>query len=381
MRLSRREFLKTVTLLGAAAALEAYKPEVIYALESAAKGEVPVAWVQGAGCTGCTISLIQSSDPDLVEAITWFRLNIMFHPTIMLEPQHDPHGALKKLEQFPEGGYLVVEGAVPEGKFCVVGERDGGAPITFEEWVAELGRRAAAVLAVGTCASYGGIPSGYPNPTKCRGVKDFFKEKGIATPVINIPGCPPHPDWMLLTIALVVLGHADWVLDSLDEYGRPRWFFPDYIHNLCPRRQFFDNIEIAEKPGEREVKCLWRIGCRGPVTKADCPIRKWNSGVNFCISANAPCIGCVEPWFPGKEPSPKGFYEHVANPNVGQPKVFAQPFNIDLKYLAESGTSSSTSLLSFRPLDVLALAGVGVGLAALLAKARDRRAREVEENG
>lgn len=381
MRLSRRAFLKTVALLGAAAAVEAYKPEIVYALESAAKGEVPVAWVQGAGCTGCTISLIQTSDPDLVEAITWFRLNLMFHPTIMLEPQHDPHGALKKLESFPEGGYLIVEGAIPKGNFCMVGEREDGTPITFEEWVAELGEKAAAALAVGTCAAYGGIPSGYPNPTGCKGVKDLFTERGITTPVINIPGCPPHPDWMLLTIALIVLGHADWVLDSLDEHGRPSWFYPDYIHNLCPRRQFFDNLEIAERPGELEVKCLWRIGCRGPITKADCPIRKWNSGVNFCISANAPCIGCVEPEFPGKEPSPKGFYEHIANPNVGSPKVFASPFNVDLKSMVSSRESSVGSLFAFRPIDAAALASMGMGLAAILAKRRARRGKEVEESG
>ena len=381
MRLSRREFLKTVALFGAAAAVEAYKPAIVEALESAAQGEVPVAWIQGAGCTGCTISLLQTSDPDLVEAITWFRLNLMFHPNVMMEPQHDPRGALKMLEAFPEGGYLIVEGAVPRGSYCMIGSKEDGTPITFEDWLDKLGRRASAVLAFGTCASYGGIPSGYPNPTGCRGVRDLFRERGIATPVVNVPGCPPHPDWMLLTVALAVLGHADWILDSLDEYGRPSCFYPDYIHNLCPRRQFFDNLKIAERPGEPELKCLWMIGCRGPVTKADCPIRKWNGGVNFCISANAPCIGCVEPSFPGKEPSPKGFYQHVANPNVGSPKVFAQPFQLDLKSMAESSRASPASLSALSPMGTLALAGLGVGLAALMVKARSRRAKEVEGSG
>lgn len=375
MKLSRRDFIGMVTFLGAAAALESLKPEVVYALESAAKGEVPVAWIQGAGCTGCTISLLQTSDPDLVEAVTWFRLNLMFHPTIMIEPQHDPHGALKKLKEFPEGGYLIVEGAVPKGTYCVVGEREDGTPIAFEEWVEKLGRKAGAVVAVGTCAAYGGIPAGYPNPTECQGVSDFFSKRGIKTLVINIPGCPPHPDWMLLTIALVILGYADWVLDSLDEYGRPSWFYPDYIHNLCPRRQFFDNLEIADMPGEPGIKCLWKIGCRGPVAKADCPVRKWNNGVNFCISAGAPCIGCTEPDFPGKAPKPKGFYEHVANPVVGAPKVFSHPFSVDLKSLAEPGGTGPSNVLALRPLDIAALAGVGVGLAALL-KVRKRRREE-----
>jgi len=143
-------------------------------------------------------------------------------------------------------------------------------------------------------------------------------------------------------------------------------------------------LKIAERPGEPELKCLWMIGCRGPVTKADCPIRKWNGGVNFCISANAPCIGCVEPSFPGKEPSPKGFYQHVANPNVGSPKVFAQPFQLDLKSMAESSRASPASLSALSPMGTLALAGLGVGLAglaALMVKARSRRVKEVEGSG
>ncbi|MEM4699927.1 MAG: hydrogenase small subunit [Candidatus Nezhaarchaeales archaeon] len=378
MKLSRRDFIRAATLLGAAATLELLKPDVVYALKSAAEGQVPVAWIQGAGCTGCTISLLQTSDPDLVEAVTWFRLNLMFHPTIMIEPQHDPHGALKKLKEFPDGGYLIVEGAVPMGNYCMVGEREDGAPITFEEWVEKLGRKASAALAVGTCAAYGGIPAGYPNPTGCLGLREFFDKRGIKTPVINIPGCPPHPDWMLLTIALAILGYVDWVLDSLDEYGRPSWFYPDYIHNLCPRRQFFDNLEIADAPGEPSIKCLWKIGCRGPVAKADCPVRKWNNGVNFCISAGAPCIGCTEPEFPGKGPRPKGFYEHIANPNVGSPKVFSQPFSMDLKSLVESEGAGLSSILTLRPLDVVVLAGAGVGLAALLARVRRRGEEEVK---
>lgn len=329
-KLNRREFLKVVTLLGASAAVEMYKPEIVYALETVTKGEVPVAWIQGAACTGCTVSFIQTDDPDLVEALTWFRLNLMFHPTIMIEPQRNPKGALKALEAFPDGGILIVEGAVPRGKFCTIGHK-----VAFEERLESLSRKAKLALAFGTCASFGGIPSGYPNPTGCRGVEKFFRERRIRTPVIKVSGCPPHPDWMLLTIALVALGREDWILDSLDEYGRPVWFYPDYIHNLCPRRQFFDNISIAEKPGEWETKCLWKIGCRGPIAKADCPIRLWNEGTNFCISANSPCIGCTHPEFPGKTKDPKGFYEHVSNPILGQPKVFSKPFTLDLKSMVQ----------------------------------------------
>jgi len=297
--MNRRNFLKAITVLGTSATIELHKLDIIKALAQAEKGEVKVLWLQGAGDTGCTISLLQGVSPDLIDAITRFRLAIDFHSTIMI-PAAD--AAMKSLEDARTGAtpldVLIVEGSVPKGNYCTVGER-GGKPVPFEDWVLELGKRATYVIAVGACAAYGGIPAGEPNPTQCRPVSKVLPGRVV----INIPGCPSHPDWMLLTISAAVMKYTI----PLDDEGRPTLFFNDYIHDRCPRRSYYDNLQFAETLSED--KCLWNLGCRGPLTKADCPNRLWNSGLNWCVGANAPCIGCTAKDFPDPLTSP--FYEAI----------------------------------------------------------------------
>ena len=157
-----------------------------------------------------------------------------------------------------------------------------------------MGRNALAVLAVGTCAAYGGIPAAKPNPTGAKGVHEIFKEKGIATPVVNIPGCPVHPDWFVGTVAQVIISGLGAV--EVDHIGRPKLFFGELVHENCQRRADFDKGKFAEKPGDEG--CLYRVGCKGHYTYADCPIRQWNNGVNWCVKAGSPCLGCVEADFP-----------------------------------------------------------------------------------
>ena len=111
--------------------------------------------------------------------------------------------------------------------------------------------------------------------------------------IINISGCPPHPDWIVGTLAHILL-YKD--LPKLDKFGRPVMFYGGIIHDNCPRRQFFDNGIFAANfsdPG-----CLLEIGCRGPYAHCDATYRQWNSGVNSCIRCGGPCIGCTEPSFP-----------------------------------------------------------------------------------
>jgi hydrogenase small subunit len=123
------------------------------------------------------------------------------------------------------------------------------------------------------------------------GVGEFLKLRGVDTPVVNIGGCPPHPDWVLGTIGMVLLGMK---LD-LDDLGRPRAFFGRLVHDNCPRRGWFDTGRFARKFGDEG--CLYELGCKGPMTYSDCPTRHWNSGTNWVIGAGAPCNGCVEPRF------------------------------------------------------------------------------------
>ncbi len=197
-----------------------------------------------------------------------------------------------------QGKYvLVVEGAIPtkdNGVYGSIGE-DDGKPFTMLKWADLLGRNAMAALTVGTCAAYGGFPSAQPNPSGCLGLTEVFAMLNITTPVINIPGCPCHPDWFIGTVAKILL-YGMPQPKELDEQGRLKLFFSRSIHNRCINRDYLDEGIFAEKFGDEG--CLLELGCKGPFTNADCPIRLWNGSVNWCINAGAPCIGCTEKGFP-----------------------------------------------------------------------------------
>lgn len=265
--------------------------------------ELPVIWLQGAGCTGCSVSVLNSVSPSIKnvlidEVIPGKHVNLRFHPTVMAGAGAGVIEVLEKTYQQKENSYvLVVEGAIPTaqgGIHCVIGEEEGK-EVTLVSRLESLGSNALAVIALGTCASFGGIPAANPNPTQCLSVEEALRAAKITTPVVNIPGCPPHPDWFVGTLANVLLFGLPEP-EELDEHRRPKAFFGTLIHENCPRRAYYDEGKFAKKlsdPG-----CLYELGCKGPVTYADCPIRLWNNGVNWCVGSGAPCMGCVEPGFP-----------------------------------------------------------------------------------
>jgi hydrogenase small subunit len=267
--------------------------------------EYPAIWIAGAACSGCSVSLLNAINPSIQNVLLdpllpGKHVSLMFHATVMAGQGETVVRVMRDTSQKkPKGYLLVVDGSVPTGEdglFCRIGELNGK-ELTMQEMTAELAKEALAVLAVGTCAAFGGIPSGAPNPTGAKSVADFFKDEGITTPLINIPGCPPHPDWMLGTIASVLI-HGLPSPEALDEKLRPKEFFGKLIHDNCPRRAYFDAGQFAKTPSD--PGCLYEIGCKGPYTYADCPTRQWNNGVNWCIGAGAQCIGCVEPDFQDK---------------------------------------------------------------------------------
>ena len=185
------------------------------------------------------------------------------------------------------------------GKYWVIGELNHK-EITMVDMVKDLGAKAGSILAVGTCASFGGVPAASGSETGATGVMDFFRNYGIKTPVVNIPGCPPHPDWIVGSIVhLLTKG-----LPELDNDGRPTIFFGDNIHDNCPHLNEYDAGIMAEKLSDAKG-CRMDLGCKGPDTFADCYKRKWNSGMNWCVD-NSVCIGCGESGFPDAS-SP--FYE------------------------------------------------------------------------
>jgi len=262
----------------------------------------PVIWLQGAGCTGCSVSVLNAVSPKiqnllLDELVPGQQLSLIFHATIMAGQGEPVIEVLRNAEKNIKGGYiLVVEGAIPtaqDGVYGSIGEKDGK-HWTIQKSVEQLGANALLTIALGTCAAYGGIPAAHPNPTGCKSVKAVFDEKGIDTLVVNIPGCPPHPDWFVGTVAVVMFSGLQAV--ELDNINRPKLFYGQLIHENCPRRADFDKGKFAQKLSE--PGCLYKLGCKGHYTNADCPIRQWNNGVSWCIKAGSPCLGCVEPEFP-----------------------------------------------------------------------------------
>lgn len=316
MSLERRDFLKlcSATVAGMGVS-QLFSPAVHEALAASLDGSrPPVLWIQGSGCTGCSVSLLNSTEPRIADVLLKI-ISLEYHPTVMAwEGEPAMEHMYKIAEKFKGKYFVVVEGAIPvaaDGKYCVIGEAHHK-EITMVQAMKDLAPGAAAVLAIGTCATYGGIPAAEGNLTEAKSVRDFFADAGIKTPVVNIAGCPPHPDWIVGTIAVALdaigkhglekgLGE---VVKLLDEEGRPTPFFGENIHENCPYLDKFDEEKFSEVFTDK-ANCRYDIGCKGPDTMADCYKRKWNNGINWCVE-NAVCIGCTEPDFPdGKSP----FYE------------------------------------------------------------------------
>ena len=288
--ISRRAFLKYC--MGSAAAL-GLDWSTLGKLQKvlAAGGGPAVIWLNGANCTGCTVSLanrISSEAPKDIADLLVNTIDLKFHANLMSASGDLAVDALQAAAQGPF--VLAVDGGIPtafDGHTCILWT-ENGREVTALEAVKTLVPKAAATLCVGTCSSFGGIPAGKPNPT---GIQSVSALTGAKT--INIPGCPAHPDWIVWTIASLIAGAAP----QLDDYSRPVALFgPEMvIHKNCPRK----GKAVALTFGE-EGMCLKELGCKGPRTKADCFSRKWNNSVNWCIGANAVCLGCTEQGFPDR---------------------------------------------------------------------------------
>lgn len=292
--MDRRTFLKMAASIAAAFGVAHLPGPVIAALRKVEPGAVPkLIYLQGLSCTGCSISLLQETAPVPATLITHYS-QLAFHGD--LSAISGPK-ALALIEDFLSGKageyFLAVEGAIPEQMpdACMIGDKP------FADYLMLAAKTMSAAVAVGTCACYGGIPAAEGNLTGAASLKQFFAKHGIDKPVIQIPGCPPHPDWFWHTIVhLVRLGMPD-LLD-----GAPRLFFDRKVHERCPRYHDFQQEVFAEKLGDKG--CLFKLGCLGPDTAADCPVRWWNGGQNWCIDANAPCIGCASPLFARRKSFP-----------------------------------------------------------------------------
>ncbi len=293
MNLTRRDFLKAATALAAAPGLRA-APAAAFQQVLAGEANVPVVWLQGLGCNGDSVSLLNTIYYASADSLLLNTIQLEYHPTVMAAAGEL---AVSAAEAARAAGshILVVEGAVPTGaarEYCMIWEG-----MCMEDAVIAFASNARYILAVGTCAAYGGVSAGAPNPTASKGVAGVL---GASAKIINIPGCPAHPDWIVGTIAYLL---ANGQAPPLDADRRPTQYFGRRIHDWCQeRRRYCGTNDKATQLGQ--AGCLQNLGCKGPNTYADCYMRKFNSGAtgrfggNWCVGARTPCQGCVQPNYP-----------------------------------------------------------------------------------
>lgn len=286
--MNREEFIQNrYTMSG-----EAFVASTLYHLQDiyyrGQQPKIPVVWIEVNGCGGNTISLLNALGPDLYQVLQGL-IDLRFSNTLMLA---EGDAALQNLQEAtanPLGFILVIEGAIArgeQGRFNFVALKNKRL-LTGASLITKLGLRAKQVIAIGTCASFGGPSAAFPNPTDSVGASQF-----LGRPVVNVSGCPAHPDWFIGTLAhLLLFGDPE-----VDEHGRPLLFYGETVHRRCTRRSFFERRIFAKELGDPE--CMFELGCKGPITYADCPVRKWNSYLKWPVDANTPCIGCTEPTFP-----------------------------------------------------------------------------------
>jgi len=289
---SRRNFVQLCTTLMITAPIGLSITQKATAWEVAkvvGKAKRPsVIWLHFQDCTGCSETLLRTSRPDVADLI----LNIIsldYHETLMAASGYQAEAALKQAVEDNLGKFvLVVEGSIPtkdQGQYMKL----AGKPAL--QVLKEVGQKAAAVVAIGSCASWGGVPSASPNPTGATGVDSILTEK----PVVNLPGCPPNP----YNLLAVVLEYATMGrLPALDDKNRPKFAYDRVIHDHCPRRAHFDAGRFAREfgdEGHRQGWCLYRLGCKGPVTHAACSTRHFNEVPDvWPIGIGSPCVGCTE---------------------------------------------------------------------------------------
>lgn len=287
-QVSRRSFLRFCTASSVALGLDPFDITGLNRAFANPNGPT-VLWLQGSGCTGCTMSLLNYISPtaptDIGDVLINY-INLAYHPNLSAVAGESAASVIDSA--YRSGNYvLAVEGGIPtafNGAACWAWTA-GGQDVTFAEAVTQLASRAAAILCMGTCSSWGGIPAAGPNPTGVVGVQAL-----TGRPTINISGCPPHPNWMVWAIVQLIQGNTI----ALDSSRRPTAIYGRKLHDRCPLKGTGE-IDTYGVPN----RCLKALGCRGPETFTNCDQIRWNNGVNWCIGAGAPCLGCTSPSFPG----------------------------------------------------------------------------------
>jgi hydrogenase small subunit len=286
--MNRRQF--TQFCAGVAATMGLSQAAGLRMAEAAAtQARPPVIWLHGQECTGCTESLLRAEHPTL-ETLIFDLISLEYHETLSVGAGHQAEAHKQKIMQENKGQYiLVTEGGTPtkdDGIYCKVGGK------THVQQVREAAEGAAAIIAIGSCAAWGGIQSADPNPTGAKPTQDIVPEKLV----INIPGCPPNPYNFISTVLHLLTFKKP---PDLDEKNRPKFAYGRLIHENCERRPHFDAGRFALEFGDlghRQGWCLYKIGCKGPETYANCPAIGFGD-VGFGswpVGTGHPCFGCTE---------------------------------------------------------------------------------------
>lgn len=358
---NRRDFLKFCTGVAVSMGLPlGTGSQIAEAVTSARRP--PVLWLSAQECTGCTETLLRASHPTLEKLILEL-VSLDYHETLNAGSGHQAEEARIKSMSENKGKYiLVVDGSIPvkdNGIYCKIAGK------TALSLLEEMGAQAAAVIAIGSCASWGGMPSADPNPTGATPAHEVLKNKGIKTPVVNIPGCPPNPYNFLSTVLYFLTFKK---LPELDDQARPKFAYGRIIHENCERRPHFDAgrfaLEFGDE-GHRKGYCLFKLGCKGPETFNNCPIQLFNdvgSGA-WPVGTGHPCFGCSE--------KNVGFAAPLHSP--ARPKYITPPSTFP-QIVEQGGHGATVAAVAV----VAGLAGAALGAGAATAK---KLAKKEEDKG
>jgi NiFe hydrogenase small subunit HydA len=304
-----------------------------------------VLWLQSGGCGGCSMSLLNAESPDLLSTLEQAGIDLLWHPSLSEASAGEFLDLLKAIASGEQPlDALCLEGSVMcgpngSGRFHML----AGSGRPMMDWLSEVAAQARYTLAMGSCAAYGGITAGGPNPGEARGLQydgadaggllgaDWLSPGGL--PVINVAGCPTHPNWVTETLMQLALG--DLGQRDLDPLARPRSYADQLVHHGCPRNEFYEYKASAEQPSDRGCM-MEHMGCRGTQAHADCNIRLWN-GEGSCLRGGYACINCTAPGF--EEPGhPFSVTPKIAGIPIGLPTDMPKAWFVALASLSKAAT-------------------------------------------